>query len=80
MARVQQQMELADAVGAETARRDGDFVVIVQAGSGTVALRCDGFDGVRELPESRLAPVAAPFGDCRTGTIRHLCGATSSNS
>ncbi|GEM_PF-4120034 len=64
------QISLAVTVGMETPDQAGGFVTLATTASGLVALRHDGFKGVHTFPDGRLAPVAAPPGDCRTGMIR----------
>lgn len=64
------QISLAATVGMEAPGGAGGFVTLATTASGLMALRHDGFEGVHNFPDSRLAPVAAPPGDCRTGMIR----------
>lgn len=64
------QIGLAAMVGQEAPSKPGAYVTLARTASGLLALRHDGFDGVREFPDGLLAPVAAPAGDCRTGMIR----------
>ncbi|MBT7613583.1 MAG: chemotaxis protein CheW, partial [Rhodospirillaceae bacterium] len=64
------QMSLCQTVGKTDALSEGDYVVLARTASGILALRHDGFDGVRELPDGRMAPMASPVGDCRTSMIK----------
>jgi chemotaxis signal transduction protein len=64
------QMDLAATVEMAPVGQAGAFVTLANTASGLVALRHDGFEGVHTFPDGRLAPVAAPPGDCRTGMIR----------
>jgi chemotaxis signal transduction protein len=64
------QISLAASVGMEPPDQAGGFVTLADTASGLMGLRHDGFEGVHTFPDGRLAPVAAPPGDCRTGMIR----------
>jgi len=68
--RIVPQMALSQVVSRENETAGGGHAVLVTTASGMMALRHDGFDGVRQLPDDHLAPVRAPVGDCRTGMMR----------